>query len=497
MTSKTKLLLLSSAASMIVSAADRGVQAADMPVVKANPVDYVERCTQYGNGWIRYPGTAYCIKLAAKTSFDVDTFGRKDALVMQQDQSKDTHYTQTLVRKEQEDAFGLITNVNFGAQVRTQTSFGSLFSSAQFQFGQSSGLEGAQSSAPAKSLGPGDGVTFKNANAIYSATVGFSWGPLGHISVGRSGSEFQYMSGGDWGSNSYQTGLQRTNHASYQWNSSGTNNDPVGWTLNISFEDPAGHGDNAPWGGTKSKGLDGTLAANGFGTIAVTRGPFRLPDIIPNIRWLDDEIGSAFAAFAVHSIDRQAVSSTPPGNFAIGGTCTNGTAGGVPVGISTFGNCTNGQVVHSMGWGNLYALHLNLPRTPGNAPFARDYILTEFTFGNGAMQEGGFQPSKRVRGGGPPFTEGGLMTDDDDAIAIATPGGIMLEKEKFASWNFEYKRYLTSCLDPDCAGTCISWPALGGSRPAPLRRTPTGPRAALASTSVRATNLACTMVLPS
>ena len=115
---------------------------------------------------------------------------------MQQDQSKDTHYTQTLVRKEQEDAFGLITNVNFGAQVRTQTSFGSLFSSAQFQFGQSSGLEGAQSSAPAKSLGPGDGVTFKNANAIYSATVGYSWGPLGHISVGRSGSEFQYMSGG-------------------------------------------------------------------------------------------------------------------------------------------------------------------------------------------------------------------------------------------------------------------------------------------------------------
>src|SRR6516162_10583748 len=104
MTSRTRLLLLSSAASFVVGTA----QAADMPVVKANPVDYVERCTQYGNGWIRYPGTAYCIKLAAKTSFDVDTFGRKDALVMQQDQSKDTHYTQTLVRKEQQDALGFI-----------------------------------------------------------------------------------------------------------------------------------------------------------------------------------------------------------------------------------------------------------------------------------------------------------------------------------------------------------------------------------------------------
>src|ERR1700726_4742536 len=46
---KTKLLLLSSAASMIVvTATGRWAQAADMPVIKAAPVDYVERCTQYG-----------------------------------------------------------------------------------------------------------------------------------------------------------------------------------------------------------------------------------------------------------------------------------------------------------------------------------------------------------------------------------------------------------------------------------------------------------------
>ena len=109
MTSKMRTVLLSSAASMIVvTAADRAVRAADMPVVKANPVDYVERCTQYGNGWIRYPGTAYCIKLAAKTSFDLDTGGRKDVLVLQQDGSgKSTHYSQTLVTKDQQDAFGL------------------------------------------------------------------------------------------------------------------------------------------------------------------------------------------------------------------------------------------------------------------------------------------------------------------------------------------------------------------------------------------------------
>ena len=196
-----------------------------------------------------------------------------------------------------------------------------------------------------------------------------------------------------------------------------------------------------------------------------------MPDIIPNIRWLDDEIGSAFSAFALHSIDRQAVSSTPPGNFAIGGTCTNGTAGGVPVGISTFGNCTNGQVVHSMGWGNLYALHLNLPRTPGNAPFARDYILTEVSYSNGAMQEGGFHPSKHVRCGSPPFTNCGLLIDDSDAIAIALPGGgLTLEKEKFAVWNFEYKHFLTSCTDPDWCWNFHANSSLGWIRRGPIAR---------------------------
>jgi hypothetical protein len=119
-----------------------------------------------------------------------------------------------------------------------------------------------------------------------------------------------------------------------------------------------------------------------------------------------------------------------------------------------------------VGWGNLYALHLNLPKTPGYAPFARDYILTELTFSNGAMKEGGFQPSHRVRGGNPPFTDGGLVSDDNDAIAIALPGGgYRLEKEKFAVWNFDYRHYLTSCTDPDWCWNMHLSSSLGWIRP--------------------------------
>jgi hypothetical protein len=469
---------------MIVAAPmGRSVQAADMPVVKAAPVDYVERCTQYGNGWIRYPGTAYCIKLAAKTGFDIDVGQRKDVLVLQQDNSKDSHYTQTLVPKAQQDQFGIgVGSVNFGAQTRTQTSYGTLSSSAQFAFGQTSGLDGANSKAPAANLGPGDGQTFKNSNTIFGGNIGFSWGPLGNISVGRFTSEYVYMGKNDI-SFGYGIPSVRTNHVLYQWNSSGSNNDPVGWTLNVAAEDPAGHSDGGQWG-IKSKGLDGnpcavggvgvepgttvTTACNGFGGVSVTRGPFRFPDIIPNIRWLDDDIGSAFAAFAIHSIDRQVIASSPNNAaFGLGGACTGP---GVPAGI-LLGSCTNGQVVHSMGWGNLYALHLNLPKVAGNAPFARDYILTEFTFSNGAMQEGGFHPSAHVRGGTPPFTEGGLLTDDGDAIAVALPGGgVMLEKEKFALWNWDYRHYLTDCTDPDWCWNMHLSGNLGWIRPGVIAR---------------------------
>jgi hypothetical protein len=123
-----------------------------------------------------------------------------------------------------------------------------------------------------------------------------------------------------------------------------------------------------------------------------------------------------------------------------------------------------------MGWGNLYALHLNLPKTPGNAPFARDYILTEVTFSNGAMQEGLGNPSSHVRGGSPPFTEGGLLTDDGDAIAVALPGGVMLEKEKYFMWSWDYRHYLTSCTDPDWCWNMHLSGQLGAIRPGTIAK---------------------------
>jgi len=170
----------------------------------------------------------------------------------------------------------------------------------------------------------------------------------------------------------------------------------------------------------------------------------RFYDIIPNVRWLDDEWGSVFTSFAIHQISYQATGDSGQGAAGIGG-CLGGGAVGKPAACTTAGT-----VLHSLGWANLVALQKNLPRNPGYAPFARDYVFFEYTYGYGAMDEGGFKPSNSVRGGSPYDNEGGFLADDHDAIAIPLAGGgYTLEREQFSTFNFEYKHYLNACTDPD------------------------------------------------
>src|ERR1700680_2629177 len=143
MTSKTRLLLLSSAASMIVvTATGRGAQAADVPVVKANPVQYVEACTQYGYGWIRYPGTAFSFKLTTKLTAQLATATVKPILVLSQSNGKDgTHYQQTHFDTGQQDVFGDQVAANISINSRTQTAHGTMNGSLGFQPVQASGLD--------------------------------------------------------------------------------------------------------------------------------------------------------------------------------------------------------------------------------------------------------------------------------------------------------------------------------------------------------------------
>src|ERR1051326_6918770 len=47
-----------------------GSQAADLPVVKAAPVEYVRVCTAYGAGFFYIPGTDTCLRVSGRVRAD-------------------------------------------------------------------------------------------------------------------------------------------------------------------------------------------------------------------------------------------------------------------------------------------------------------------------------------------------------------------------------------------------------------------------------------------
>ena len=78
-----KSLLLGSAAGL---AAVVSAQAADLPVAKAAPVEYVRVCSTYGAGFFYIPGTETCLRVGGRvraefqylepTSREDDSIGR-------------------------------------------------------------------------------------------------------------------------------------------------------------------------------------------------------------------------------------------------------------------------------------------------------------------------------------------------------------------------------------------------------------------------------------
>jgi hypothetical protein len=97
-----KSLLLGSAAGLCAVA---GAQAADLPVRKAAPVEYVRVCTAYGAGFFFIPGTDTCLRVGGRARFEYQ-------------------YTQFRNRNNSNSGFRGLGRLNIDA--RTQTSFGTL-----------------------------------------------------------------------------------------------------------------------------------------------------------------------------------------------------------------------------------------------------------------------------------------------------------------------------------------------------------------------------------
>src|SRR3954471_4941804 len=94
-----KSLLLGSAAGLAAA------QAADLPVTKAAPVEYVRVCSAYGAGFFYIPGTDTCLRVAGRARFE---------------------YNVSSARQFSQDNTGFRSLGRLQLDARTQTAYGTL-----------------------------------------------------------------------------------------------------------------------------------------------------------------------------------------------------------------------------------------------------------------------------------------------------------------------------------------------------------------------------------
>jgi hypothetical protein len=112
-----KSLLLGSAAGLVAVA---GAQAADLPVRKAAPVEYVRVCTTYGTGYFYLPGTDTCLRMSGYVQADYQ-------------------YLDASGDREDFDKIGFRARARLNLDLRTATEWGLLRGYMRLDFRRQSG----------------------------------------------------------------------------------------------------------------------------------------------------------------------------------------------------------------------------------------------------------------------------------------------------------------------------------------------------------------------
>ncbi|MBM6594337.1 porin [Microvirga pudoricolor] len=140
-----KSLILGSAAGF---AAVAGAQAADLPVKKAAPVEYVKVCSTYGAGFFYIPGTDTCLRVSGRVRAD---------------------YRYNTPGTRASDAVGFFTRGRIQLDARTNTAYGLLRSVVRYELNRGLGFPGS-----------GTNGTITNTSNLAQAFVQF-----GGLTAGR------------------------------------------------------------------------------------------------------------------------------------------------------------------------------------------------------------------------------------------------------------------------------------------------------------------------
>ncbi|RZK96511.1 MAG: porin, partial [Methylobacterium sp.] len=162
-----KSTLLASAAGF---AAVAGAQAADLPVKKAAPIEYVRVCSAYGAGFFYIPGTDTCLRLSGRARFDAayqPSYSRQNG-------------------SQNGDTTGYRTRLRINLDARTQTAYGTLRAFVRLEAGSGSGYSGLGTSGTNQRIGnayPALGVDsfgrlqqYVNADKAFIQFAGFTAG---------------------------------------------------------------------------------------------------------------------------------------------------------------------------------------------------------------------------------------------------------------------------------------------------------------------------------
>ncbi|WP_027172332.1 porin [Methylobacterium sp. 10] len=352
-----KLLKSSLLGTAAAFASVAGAHAADLPVKKAVPIEYVRVCSAYGAGFFYIPGTDTCIRLSGRARLDIG-------------------YQPTDSRSGSNgDTTGYIGLARINVDARTQTAYGTLRAFTRIQFASRTGSTGGLRSGTQERIGSAFGATgqdqsgrdqqFVNTDKAFIQFAG--------LTAGRASSFFDfYAHDFEFAGATLNSDVQSTNLLAYSAKFG------EGFSATVSLEDPTFRRNTVysqTFGTTGVTGapspiLVGTVGlANTFQNYDVAQRN-RMPDFVGVLRY-DAAWGSAQISAAVKEINI----GNPVG-------ATFGAA--VAPGLGGFDAVTKGPS-SEYGWAVQGGVKIN---TPFIAP--GDTLYLQGAYGEGATLYTGF-----------------------------------------------------------------------------------------------------------
>lgn len=354
-----KLLKSSLLASAAGFAAVAGAQAADLPVKKAVPIEYVRVCSAYGAGFFYIPGTDTCIRLSGRARLDIG-------------------YQPTSARSSngsQGDTTGYIGLARINVDARTQTAYGTLRAFVRLQFASRTGATGGLRSGTQERIGNAFAATgqdqagrvqqFVNTDKAFIQFAG--------LTAGRASSFFDfYAHDFEFAGATANSDLQSTNLLAYT-----SKLGDSGLSATVSLEDPSFrrntiYSQEAQTVGAPSRVLITTnaLGVPTFSTVDVSQRN-RMPDFVGVLRY-DAAWGSAQLSAAVKELNTSNI---------IGNPTTPGSANGFAGGLIGPGPSASSEY----GWAVQAGVKINMPFiAPG------DTLYLQGAYGEGATLYTGY-----------------------------------------------------------------------------------------------------------